>query len=212
MRRSVFILIASAVIIHGAASVMAVEEAKYSVVIKSGKFEIRDYQSHVVAETVVEAGFEDAGNEAFNRLFKYISGANASRGKIAMTAPVSQEAKGAKIAMTAPVGQQASGGGWAVSFMMPEGSSLETLPVPNDPAVTLRVVPARPMAVVRYSGFWREKSYQARKTQLEAWIKERGYRVAGEAVWARYDPPFTLWFLRRNEVLIPVAAATSPAE
>lgn len=206
MNRSVRIMLAAAVFNTGVMDAMAIEEATYTVVDSDSNFEIRDYAPHVLAETVVEGNLEDAGDTAFNRLFRYISGANRSREKIAMTAPVSQQPKGEKIKMTAPVGQQPAEEGWAVSFMMPSSYTLETLPEPEDPDITLRQVPARQMAAVRYSGFWSEKGYLQNKLELESWINERGLSIAGDPVWARYNPPFTPWFMRRNEILIPVAA------
>jgi effector-binding domain-containing protein len=169
---------------------MAIEEASYLVLEQDGKFEIRDYPAHVIAETLVQGGLEQAGKKAFQKLFRYISGDNRSR---------------AKLAMTAPVGQRPAQGNWAVSFMMPASQSLETLPDPEDLKVVLRQVPARRMAAVRYSGFWDEKGYLRYKNELEAWIQVKGLAVAGEPVWARYNSPYTPWFLRRNEILIPVA-------
>ncbi len=183
---------------------MAIEEATYTVVHRDGEFEIRDYAPHVVAETVVAGSFERAGNQAFSRLFRYISGGNRSRHKVAMTAPVSQEPTGEKIAMTAPVGQQPAQDRWVVSFTMPASYALETLPEPADPQVTVRQVPARQMAAMRYSGLWTESSYLTHKMKLESWVRSRGLLIAGDPVWARYNPPFTPWFLRRNEILIPV--------
>jgi hypothetical protein len=206
MKRSIRIILAAAFIIIGAMDAMAIEEATYKVVKKDNKFEIRDYASHILAETVVEGDFEEAGNKAFNVLFGYISGDNRSREKLAMTAPVSQEPKGEKIKMTAPVGQQRVQESWAVSFMMPASYTLETLPEPEDPKVTLRQVPARRMAAVRYSGFWNEKGYLRYKVELESWIREKGLTIMGDPIWARYNAPFTPWFLRRNEILIPVDA------
>jgi len=188
------------------ARAMATEEAPYTVVKASGIFEVRDYEPHILAETLVDGTLEDAGNKAFRRLFNYISGANHSRSSIAMTAPVSQESKGEKIAMTAPVGQQRSSGKWSVSFMMPAGYTLATLPVPDDSSITLRQVPAHRVAAVRYSGTWSEENYLDYKERLESWIRESGFETSGEPVWARYNPPFTLWFMRRNEILIPVVA------
>jgi hypothetical protein len=198
------ITVAVAIIIIGAMDAMAIEEAKYEVVKKDNKFEIRDYAPHILAETVVEGDVEDAGNKAFKRLFRYISGENRSRDKVAMMAPVSQQPRGEKIKMTAPVGQQRVKESWAVSFMMPASYTMETLPEPEDPKVSLRQVPARRMAAVRYSGFWSEKSYLRYKLELESWIHEKGLTIIGDPVWARYNSPFTLWFLRRNEILIPV--------
>jgi len=202
------IILAAAVIFIGATDAMAIEEAKYIVVKKEGKFEIRDYAPHILAETVVDGDMEQAGSKAFNRLFRFISGDNRSREKVAMTAPVSQEPRGEKIEMTSPVGQRGVGGQWAVSFMMPASYALETLPEPDDPEISLRQVPAHRMAAVRYSGFWSEKKYLLYKIKLEAWVHEEGLTIVGEPVWARYNPPFTPWFLRRNEILIPVDANT----
>jgi len=206
VKRSIRNIFAAAVIFIGAIDAMAIEEAAYTVVIKDEKFEIRDYAPHILAETFVEGDFEEAGNKAFNVLFGYISGDNRSREKVAMTAPVTQEPKGEKIKMTAPVGQQRVQERWAVSFMMPASYTLETLPEPEDPKVTLRQVPARRMAAVRYSGFWNEKGYLRYKLELESWINENGLTIVGDPIWARYNAPFTPWFMRRNEILIPVDA------
>ena len=184
---------------------MAIEEAAYTVIMQDGAFEIRDYAPHIGAETLVEGTLEEAGNTAFNRLFRYISGGNRSREKVAMTAPVAQQPQGETIAMTAPVAQQRVREQWAVSFMMPATYTLETLPEPEDPLVTLRQVPARRMAAVRYSGSWSEGGYLRHKSELESWMRAKSLAVGGDPSWARYNSPFTLWFLRRNEILIPVA-------
>ena len=183
---------------------MATEEAKYSVVKKDEAFELRDYASHIVAETLVAGDINDASSKAFGKLFGYISGKNQSRSKVAMTAPVSQAPASEKIAMTAPVGQQSVGNKWAVSFMMPASYTMQTLPKPDDSSVILREVPARRVASIRYSGLWSEARYREHKLQLEAWILKNKMKASGEASWARYDPPFKPWFLRRNEILIPV--------
>jgi effector-binding domain-containing protein len=151
------------------------EEVKYTVVMKSNSFELRDYPAYIVAETAVEGTLEEAGDRGFRRLFGYISGKNRSREKIAMTAPVSQEPISEKIAMTAPVGQQSGKDGWMVTFTMPTSYTLETLPVPEDPDVKLRQVPARRMASVRYSGTWSESRYLRFKEELESWIEKNGF-------------------------------------
>jgi hypothetical protein len=200
MKHLIHVMLVAVVISFGAMDAMAIEEAAYKVLKKESNFEIRDYAPHILAETIVEGDLEEAGNKAFNRLFRYISGDNRSRDKVAMTAPVSQEPLREKIAMTAPVGQRQVQESWAVSFMMPAE--------PEDPKVTLRQVPARRMAAVRYSGFWSEKNYLRYKLELESWIKEKGLPIVGDPVWARYNPPFTPWFLRRNEILIPIGAGT----
>jgi hypothetical protein len=120
---------------------------------------LREYAPQVLAEIIVDGDPEGPGNKAFRPLFRYISSDNKSRGKFAMPAPVSQEQAGEKISMTAPVSQQSVQGKWAVSFMMPASYTLENLPTPDDPNIKLRQVPARRVAVVRYSGFWSEKKF-----------------------------------------------------
>jgi len=126
-----------------------------------------------------------------------------------MPDPLWQEQAGEKISMTAPVSQQRVQGKWAVGFTMPASYTLETLPVPDDAGITLRQVPARRVAAVRYSGFWSEEKYLLNKGKLEAWIRKNRFSVAGDPVWARYNPPFTPWFMRRNEILIPVTAGNN---
>ncbi len=189
------------------ATTMATEEAEYTVLLKEENLEVRHYEPQIVAETVVDTEFEDAGSDAFGRLFKYISGNNQSQQEIAMTAPVGQEAESQEIDMTAPVGQTRVDGKWVVSFMMPGSFTMDSIPKPMDQRIVLRRVPERTMAAVRYSGFWSESGYQKNKSRLEKWIDKKGYTVLGQPVWARYNAPFMPWFLRRNEVLIPIERA-----
>ncbi|MCE9613959.1 MAG: heme-binding protein [Lentisphaerae bacterium] len=189
---------------------MATEEASYTVAAEDGDFEIRDYAPQVLAEIVVDGSLEDAGNTAFRRLFRYISGANAATNRLAATPSPSQTTPSVKIAMTAPVTQQATGTQWAVGFTMPGTFTLETLPTPNDPSITLREVPARRMAAVRYTGTWSEAGYARHRSALEAWLLKQHLLATGDPVWARYDPPFMPWFWRRNEVLIPIPGENVP--
>ena len=187
-----------------AKSALAIEKAKYTVVEKEDDFEIRQYDSQIVAETFVEGDLEDVGNEGFRRLYAYISGDNKKKQSISMTAPVGQEAGSEKIAMTAPVKQEKKDNQWRITFLMPAEYTLETLPEPNDNRVKLKADPGRLMAAVRYSGTWSEDGYEENRALLEEYIQKRGLTKAGDPVWARYDPPFMPWFLRRNEVLIPI--------
>jgi hypothetical protein len=185
---------------------LAVEEPEYEVLKSHSEFEMRRYEAMIIAETRVDSEFEEAGKEAFRRLFNYISGDNATKAKISMTAPVVQEPSSEKIAMTAPVVQEPDGSGWRVAFVLPAEYSWETAPQPTDPRVSLRLVPERTVAAVRFSGTWGEDRFASRENELRAQLAKRGLRPVGEAVYARYNPPFTPWFMRRNEVLIPVAA------
>lgn len=195
-------------------NVVGVEKRAYEAIDRDGPFSIRAYPPAVVAETFVQGDFDDVGSIAFRRLAGYIFGANRERVKIAMTAPVAQEASdggGQKIAMTAPVTQEstaATGEGAAsfrVTFTMPAEYTLETLPVPEDSRVLLRTEPGGRHAAVRYRGGWSRERYDRHLAMLEAWVSERGEVVVGEPVWARYDPPFMPWFLRHNEILLPLA-------
>ena len=195
-----------AALLFGAAGsvAMGTEEAAYTIEKTDGDFQVRQYAPQVVAETLVDGTLEEAGNKAFRPLFNYISGANRSKEKLAMTAPVAQQPEGEKIAMTAPVGQEAVSNQWAITFMMPTNYTIETLPEPTDGNVRLRAIPARRMAAVQYSGTWSRQRYERNLARLREWMKAQGLESAGDPVWARYNAPFIPWFLRRNEVLVPL--------
>lgn len=185
---------------------MSYEEPGYSVVRESRDIEYRRYKPYLVAETLVtdRADFDSAGNEGFRRLFKYIAGGNTSQSRISMTAPVSQAAQAEKIAMTVPVQQQGSGAGWRIAFMLPAQFTPETAPRPSDPRVQVVAVPARLVAVLRYAGRWTESNYQEHRQELLKTLSAASIQSKGEPWLARYNAPFSLPFLRRNEVLIEV--------
>ena len=191
-------------IVRGA---MATEEAKYSVLEKQNNFELRQYEPQIVAETFVEGDFKEVGNEGFRRLFDYISGNNIKKQSISMTAPVSQEADYEKIAMTAPVNQVRMNGKWRITFLMPPTYTMDALPEPLDTRINLKEIPGRLIAAYTYSGTWGRNRYEEMKDQLMRLIEEQGLRALGEPIFARYNPPFMPWFLRRNEVLIQVESA-----
>ncbi len=199
---SVWLFVSS--ILFAGADVMAIEEARFTVLEKDKEFELRQYELQIVAETLVEGNFEEVGNQGFRRLFSYISGNNRKTQSIPMTAPVTQEAGGVKMTMTAPVGQERVGEKWRITFLMPFQYTMETLPIPLDPDIELKIIPGRLLAAIRYSGTWSKKNFQKNETRLQAWIGQHGLKPVGEPIWARYNPPFTPWFMRRNEVLIPV--------
>lgn len=205
MKSAIIILIAALITIT-VGNAMAAEEALYSVSVQQDKFEIRDYEPSIVAEVVVNDSFEDASGAAFRKLFNYISGDNTGRSKIAMTSPVTQKQESEKIAMTSPVGQRKSDQGWVISFMMPDSYTMDTIPLPDDPSVVLREIPAYRAAAIRYSGRWSEKAYRKQLSLLLQWIEEKNLEITGEPIWARYNAPFTPWFMRRNEILIAVHA------
>jgi hypothetical protein len=179
-------------------SAMAIDEPAYKLIRSYDGFEVRRYEAYIVAETLVSGAADDAGNQGFKVLAGYIFGANKGARKIEMTAPVAQTPT--KIAMTAPVLQSASGGAYTVQFSMPREWTLETLPEPTDSKVALRTMPARTLAVIAYSGTWSQSRYEEHLKKLQDALAQAGLSWQGEPFWARYDPPWTLWFLRRNEI------------
>lgn len=189
----------------GAGELMATEEPRYRVEADHGTFQLRLYDPVLVAETVVEGEFGQGGNEGFRRLAGYIFGGNDGGRKIAMTAPVAQaRGTGTKIPMTAPVSQERRVEGWVVAFTMPAGSTVEAMPTPDDARVVLRRVGERRVAAVRFSGTWGVEKFDEKARALVEEVKAKGLTPSGEPVYARYDPPWTPWFLRRNEILVPV--------
>ena len=183
---------------------VTVESPKYQVLQANEKFEIRQYNPVIVAETFVASEFSDAGTIGFRRLADYIFGANTTQAKIAMTAPVAQTPASEKIAMTAPVGQTPAKDGFVISFNMPAGYTLESLPRPRDSAVVLRQTSAQKVAAIKFTGTWSESRYQEKLAELRQWMEKKSLQEAGPPTYARYDPPWTLWFLRRNEILVEI--------
>jgi hypothetical protein len=169
------------------------EQQPYEVLEVHREFELRRYPDHLVAETEVSGPFELAGNVAFPRLARFIGGHNRSSRRLAMTAPVLQERD--------PVSRR-----YFVGFVLPAALSAEELPDPLDSTVRTRLVPAETAAAVRFSGRWSHRSFDKEKAKLLAALETAGQEVVGPPRYARFDPPWTPWFLRRNEVIIPVAA------
>jgi len=182
----------------------AIEEPDHEVVRQFDGVELRQYEPYVVAEVVLDATAEDAGNLAFPILAGYIFGKNKGERKFAMTAPVTQAAEPVKLEMTAPVTQTAVTGGMRVQFVLPKGVTLESAPEPLDSRVRLRLVPAARWAVIRYSGTWSQSNYEEHLELLKAALDKAGVATQGEPVLARYNAPFTPWFLRRNEIWLAV--------
>lgn len=176
-----------------AAPAKAVEEPRYAVDAKEGALEIRRYEPMIVAEVAVaEAGRWPAANAGFRPLARYIFGGNAT---------------GQEIAMTAPVTQTAAADGWRVQFVMPTEWTRAALPAPTDQAVTIKERPAQRVAAIRFSGRATDEAVRRRQAELEAFMAAQGVKAAGATIYAYYDPPFTPPFLRRNEILVPLAEA-----
>jgi len=179
-------------------------EPPYQVLKSDGKIELRQYQPQLIAETFVSEDYDQAGSAGFRRLAGYIFGGNRENEQIAMTAPVLQEPRSRQIAMTAPVLQEKTADGWWMAFILPADITMENAPRPDNPDVRLRELPAKKLASLEYSGLNSPEKMKAESLKLEAWIGKQGLRAAESAKMASYDPPWTLWFLRRNEVQIEV--------
>lgn len=178
----------------------AIEEPGYEVLQKLGdSVEIRRYAAYVVAEVLIAGPADEAGNKAFPILAGYIFGKNKGERKFEMTAPVTQTSP-AKFAMTAPVTQIEAEGGTLVRFVLPKGVTLSTAPEPIDERVKLREVAGHTLAAIRYSGFWSQANDAEHYDQLSAALRAAKLSWDGEPVIARYNAPWTPWFLRRNEL------------
>lgn len=183
------------------------ESAAYEIIQEDGSFELRGYEALVVARTSTRATYDESGSASFRRLFGYIAGNNETGKGIAMTTPVFQEGPGStKIAMTTPVIEKRSGDEWTMAFVVPAEYTLESAPKPTDPDVSLAEIPPRKVAVVRYSGFLSEEKLRDQTVRLLEWIDANGLTPVSGPRSAGYDPPWTIPFLRRNEVLIEVAS------
>ena len=178
----------------------AIEEPDHEVIRTFDNVELRRYAHYIVAEVVLDATAENAGNQAFPILAGYIFGKNKGEKKFAMTAPVTQTAAPVRMDMTVPMTQTDAAGRMRVQFVLPKGVTLATAPEPIDTRVQLREVPAGTWAVIRYSGTWSESNYLEHLGKLKASLVAADVATQGEPVLARYNSPFTPWFMRRNEI------------
>ena len=190
-------------------NVMAAEESKYELIEKSGEFELRQYQPMLIAEVLVDGDMDQASGKGFRLIADYIFGNNitetGSSKKIKMTAPVTIEPRSEEISMTIPVSLKNISGRWQVSFVMPSKYTLDTIPLPNNKQIMLRKVPARKVAVLEFSGFANEKNTANRTQELLKWMDKNNLISTGSIELSRYDPPWTLPFLRRNEIIVEYA-------
>lgn len=195
-------------LVSGTAPAHAIEQPRYRVeqVLAADSIEVRRYEPYIVAEVVVPGPAEQAGNQGFSFLGGYIFGRNKGERKIAMTAPVVQTPQPTKIAMTAPVAQMPveGGQGFAVQFMMPSSFTMETLPEPLDPRVTLKPVAEQRVVAITYSGTWSQSNYDEHLAKLRNAAQAAGLKTEGEPVYARYNGPWVPWFMRKNEIWLAV--------
>ena len=175
--------------------VMAIEEPDFKILVDEGGLEIRSYEEYLVAETAVEGSFDTASRKGFRRVAGYIFGEN--------TNSIGQSEK---IQMTAPVTVKPDNEGWVLHFVMPRNYDMSQLPVPNNSSISLKKIEAHLAAVIIFSGFTTDAKIQNKTEELKVWLEKRNYKIAGPQQIARYNDPFTLPWLRRNEIIFKVTA------
>lgn len=194
MRRIIIAVVVAALVFCGGlvATAMALEEPEYEVVDRFDGWELRRYAPFLVAETRVDGDLRESGSAAFRILSGYIFGDNEPGTKMAMTAPVMSEVS--------------NDAGYRYQFVMERAYDRESLPAPNSGRVEIREMPPRLMAALRFSGTWNETRLADLTTTFLETIDREGYTPVDDPVLARYNPPITPWFLRRNEILVEVEA------
>ena len=177
------------------------EGPSFKVIEKNGNFEIREYSSYIIAKTTVEGSYDDSSGEAFRILAGYIFGKNKGNKKIAMTSPVEMEEKPTKIAMTSPVEMSQVGDSFTMSFSMPSKYKIDDLPEPLDERISFEKIEPRTVASHEFSWFSSKKRNLKKAEELRNWLKgNKNYIVDDTHTFAGYNPPWTLPFLKRNEV------------
>lgn len=204
----IWLIIPGAVILVGVVLwgplVSNVEQAKYIVVESQDGIEIRDYAPRIVAQTDITGERKESIEQGFRVIADYIFGNNTASKKVAMTAPVMQQ-ESEKIAMTAPVMQAGSGNNWQVAFVMPDEYTMETLPKPNNNLVKLIEIPEKRFAAIRFSGLAKDESLKDHTKKLKSYIESHDLNAMSAPAYAFYNPPWTLPFMRRNEVMIEIS-------
>ena len=175
--------------------VMAIEEPKFKILVDEGELEIRSYDEYLVAETAVEGSFDTASRKGFRRVAGYIFGENKN-----------SIGQSEKIQMTAPVTVKPDNEGWVLHFVMPSNYDMSQLPVPNNSSILLKKIEAHLAAVVTFSGFTTDAKIQDKTEELKVWLEKKEFKIAGPQQIARYNDPFTLPWLRRNEIILKVTA------
>lgn len=210
MNRAPYLLLSGLLLISG--ETMAIEEPNYTVLSQVEDFELRRYDEQLVAQTWVSGDQDTASRQGFKILADYIFGNNTApsgeSSKISMTAPVTMQSDNLngqasrKIAMTAPVSMQQNNGKWRVQFTMPSQYTMQTLPKPNNPDVKIVQVPAQTYGVIKFSGLAGSKKVAKKTETLKSWMQTQKLVITGTPELARYNPPWTLPFMRRNEVMM----------
>ena len=186
---------------------MATNEPEFKLILKEDKFEIREYAPKIIAQVEVFGDFDDASSKGFKLLADFIFGNNTSNdgnSTIEMTAPVEMEPLPKKINMTKSVLTEGKDNNWIVSFIMPNEFTLESLPIPKNKSIKILSLPKERYAVIVFSGLVRESSYKEKENLLNQFVEEKKLKTLGGIKIARYDPPWTLPFFRRNELMIKI--------
>ena len=188
-------------------SVMATEEPDFKLISEEGDFQIREYDPKIIAQVEVEGDFDEASSRGFKLLADYIFGNNLLEGesqKISMTTPVEMSPMTENILMTSSIMDDQVNNKWSINFIMPQEYSLDTLPKPNNFQVNIIEVPKEKYAVIVFSGLVRESSYAEKAELLSNYLVENGLKQQGAIKIARYNPPWTLPFFRRNELMVRI--------
>lgn len=190
----IFILIVLISLTLGGCSIVAkTPEPSWVSLRKDGDIEIRSYDPMILAEVTKKGERYDAINAGFRTLAPYIFGENQGNKKIVMTAPVTQQPTD-------------TDGEWKVSFVMPSEYTLDTLPIPNDKQIKFVNIPSHQKAVIRFTGFNTDKNLKEHHDKLVNWMIKNKIKASGKPVYAFYNPPWTPFFLKRNEIMFDIGA------
>ena len=186
---------------------MATEEPEFKLISEEAEFQIREYDPKIIAQVEVDGDFDEASSRGFKLLADYIFGNNLLDGaskKISMTTPVEMSPLTENLLMTSSVMNDQVNNKWSINFVMPQEFSLDTLPKPNKSQVNIIEVPKEKYAVIVFSGLVRESSYAEKAELLSNYLEENSFKQQGAIKIARYNPPWTLPFFRRNELMVRI--------
>ena len=186
---------------------MATEEPEFKLISEEAEFQIREYDPKIIAQVEVEGDFDEASSMGFKLLADYIFGNNLLDGtskKISMTTPVEMTPLAENLLMTSSILDDQINNKWSINFVMPQEFSLDTLPKPNKSQVNIIEVPKEKYAVIVFSGLVRESSYAEKAELLSNYLEENSFKQQGAIKIARYNPPWTLPFFRRNELMVKI--------
>ena len=186
---------------------MATEEPEFKLISEDGEFQIREYDPKIIAQVEVEGDFDEASSRGFKLLADYIFGNNLLDGaskKISMTTPVEMSPMAENLLMTSSILDDQVNNKWSINFIMPQEFSLDTLPKPNNSQVNIIEVPKEKYAVILFSGLIRESSYAEKVELLSNYLEENSFKQKSAIKIARYNPPWTLPFFRRNELMVRI--------